>query len=106
MPTSLLTMSIAVPVATRYLVEWYRPNLTRQLIDDMVAGLDMATANMCAEGSPVSLLITVAVPADEVLYGVFAAESPDVVRTACERAGSLAERMSADIDARTFCSDR
>jgi hypothetical protein len=95
-------MSIAVPVATRYLVEWYRPNLTRQLIDDMVAGLDEATANMCAEGSPVSLLITVAVPADEVLYGVFAAESPDVVRTACERAGSLAERMSADIDARTF----
>lgn len=102
MTTSLWTMSIAVPVATRYLVEWYRPNLTRQLIDDMVAGLDEATASMCAEGSPVSLLITVAVPADEVLYGVFAAESPDVVRTACERAGSLAERMSADIDARTF----
>ena len=95
-------MSIAVPVATRYLVEWYRPNLTRQLIDDMVAGLDKATANMSAEGSAVSLLLTVAVPADEVLYGVFAAESPDVVRAACERAGSLAERMSADIDARTF----
>ena len=68
----------------------------------MVAGLDKATANMCAEGSSVSLVITVAVPADEVLYGVFAAESPDVVRTACERAGCLAERMSADIDARTF----
>ena len=36
-------MSTAVPVTTRYLVEWYRPNLTRQLIDQMVADLDKAT---------------------------------------------------------------
>jgi hypothetical protein len=46
--------------------------------------------------------MTVAVPTDEVLYGVFAADSPDLVRTACERAGSVPERMSVDIDARTF----
>jgi hypothetical protein len=95
-------MTMAVPVATRYLVEWYRPNLTRELIDGMVADLNEAIASMSAEGSPVWLVMTVAVPTDEVLYGVFAADSPDLVRTACERAGSVPERMSVDIDARTF----
>ena len=95
-------MSTTAPVTTRYLVEWYRPNLTRQLIDEIVAELDKATAGMRAEGAPVSLVMTVAVPLDEVLYGVFAAETPDLVRTACERAGAVPERMSVDIDARTF----
>jgi hypothetical protein len=95
-------MTTAVPVATRFLVEWYRPNLTRELIDGMVAGLNEAIANMSADGSPLWLVMTVAVPTDEVLYGVFAAESPDLVRAACERAGSVPERMSVDIDARTF----
>jgi hypothetical protein len=102
MTTSVWAMSTAVPVATRFLVEWYRPNLTRELIDEMVADLDKAIAGMCAEGSPVWLVMTVAVPTDEVLYGVFAADSPELVRTACERAGSVPERMSVDIDARTF----
>jgi hypothetical protein len=93
-------MSSAVSIATRYLVEWYRPDLTRQVIDDMVAELDDSTASMCAEGSPVWLLLTLAVPTDEVLYGVFAAESPDLVQTACARAGAVPERMSVDFDAR------
>jgi hypothetical protein len=95
-------MTTAVPVATRFLVEWYRPNLTRELIDGMVAGLNEAIANMSTDGSQVRLVMTVAVPTDEVLYGVFAADSPDLVRAACERAGSVPERMSVDIDARTF----
>jgi hypothetical protein len=93
-------MSSAVSIATRYLAEWYRPNLTRQVIDDMVADLDDATASMCADGAPVWLLLTLAVPTDEVLYGVFAAESEDLVRAACERAGSVPQRMSVDVDAR------
>lgn len=93
-------MSAAVSTTTHYLVEWYRPNLTRQLIDDIVGDLDKSTHAMCAEGSPVRLLMTVAVPTDEVLYGVFAAESPELVRTACTRAGALPERISVDIDAR------
>jgi hypothetical protein len=102
MTTSVWAMSTAVPVATRFLVEWYRPNLTRELIDDMVADLNKSIASMCAEGSPVWLVMTVAVPTDEVLYGVFAADSPDLVRTACERAGSVPERLSVDVDARAY----
>jgi hypothetical protein len=95
-------MSTAVPVKTRYLVEWYRPNLTRQLIDQMVGDLDKATTILRDEGSQVLLIMSVAVPTDEVLYGVFEADSRQLVWTACERAGSIPERMSVDIDARTF----
>lgn len=93
-------MSPAVSIATRYLVEWYRPNLTRQLIDEVVAALDESTASMCAEGSHVWLLMTLAVPTDEVLYGVFAADTPELVKEACARAGTEPERMSLDVDAR------
>ena len=93
-------MSTAVAVATRYLVEWYRPNLTPQLIDELVAALDRGAAETSAEGFPVWLLMTLAVPSDEVLYGVFAADSPELVETACARAGVAPERMSVDVDAR------
>ena len=93
-------MMQAASIATRYLVEWYHPVLTAQAIDGMVADLDVATASMCAKGTPVWLLMTLGVPTDEVLYGVFAAESEDLVRTACEQAGSVPERMSIDVDAR------
>ncbi|MCW2511076.1 MAG: hypothetical protein JWR11_118 [Mycobacterium sp.] len=82
------------------MVEWYLPSLTRQVIDDMVAKLDEAIASMCAEKLPVWLLVTLAVPTDEVLYGVFAASSPDHVHEACARAGAVPERMSLDVDAR------
>ena len=90
----------AVAMGTRYLVEWYRPNLTPQLIDDIVAALDEVTTSMCAEGFPVRLLVTLAVPLDEVLFGVFAADSTDLVQTACARAGAVPERISVDVDAR------
>ena len=87
-------------MATRFLVEWYWPNLTRQSTDDLVADLARATADMSAEGSPVWVLMTLAVPTDEVLYGVFAADSPELVQAACARAGAVPERMSQDVDAR------
>ncbi len=93
-------MSAAVAIATCFLVEWYRPNLTRQATDDLVAELDRATADMSAEGSSVWVLMTLAVPSDEVLYGVFAAQSPELVHEACVRAGAVPERMSRDVDAR------
>jgi hypothetical protein len=93
-------MSAAVAITTRYLVEWYRPSLTRPVIDELVAELDRSTNAMCAEGSQVWLLVTLAVPSDEVFYGVFAANSPELVQTACLRAGAAPDRMSLDVDAR------
>ncbi|HUL99258.1 MAG TPA: hypothetical protein VLU24_07560 [Mycobacterium sp.] len=46
------------------------------------------------------MLITLAVPADEVFYGVFAANSADIVTKACDRAGLRAERLTNAIDTR------
>jgi hypothetical protein len=42
---------------------------------------------MSDEGTPVRLVVTLAVPTDEVLYGVFGAQSPDIVTATCIRAG-------------------
>ena len=70
-----------------YLAEWYLPELTEQSVDDIVAKLDLAAANVSDERTPVRLLVTLAVPTDEVLYGVFGADSPEIVTATCERAG-------------------
>jgi hypothetical protein len=91
--------STAPPVAC-YLAEWYRPEVTEQPLDDTVAKLDAVAATMRVEGSRVELLVTLAVPTDEVIYGVFAARSPEIVVQACRRAGIPLERLSPDVAAR------
>lgn len=91
--------STAPPVAC-YLAEWYRPEVTQQPLDETVAKLDAVTAAMSVAGSPVNLLVTVAVPADEVTYGVFTARSPEMVVQACRRAGIPLERLSSDVATR------
>jgi hypothetical protein len=48
----------------------------------------------------VRLLMTLAVPTDEVLYGVFAAHSANTVSETCRRAGIPAERLTKAVDAR------
>jgi hypothetical protein len=91
----------AAPQVAGYLAEWYRPEVTQQPLDDTVAKLDAVAAAMRVEGSPVKLLVTLAVPTDEVIYAVFAACSPDIVVQACRRAGIPLERLSSDVAART-----
>jgi hypothetical protein len=83
-----------------YLTEWYLPELTEQSVDDIVAKLDLAATNVSDEGTPVRLLVTLAVPTDEVLYGVFGAYAPEMVTATCERAGFPHQRLSGDVGAR------
>jgi hypothetical protein len=52
---------------------------------------------MSAKGMQVRLIMTLAVPADEVLYGMFSAYSADIVVKTCEQAGIPVERLSADV---------
>lgn len=86
--------------AAYYLAEWYLPELTVQSVDDIVAKLDIAATAVSDEGRPVMLLVTLAVPTDEVLYGVFDAKSPEVVTLTCERAGVPHQRLSPHVDTR------
>ena len=93
-------MSIQAPNLPCFLVEWYRPELVSGQLDDTAARLAATTATMSVEGSPVQLLMTLAVPTDEVLFGVFAAGSENTVSEACRRAGIPAERLTKAVDAR------
>src|SRR5437868_955265 len=84
-----------------YLAEWYRPGLTDEQLDRTATTLQNCAATMSAEGSPVHLLVTLAVPTDEVIFGVFTAGSVQVLTEMCRRAGIPVQRLSAAIDART-----
>ena len=90
----------SVPEVEFCLAEWYLPELTEQSVDDVVAKLDAAAVSVSDEGTPVRLVVTVAVPTDEVLYGVFDALSPDIVTVTCQRAGIPHQRLSAHVGTR------
>lgn len=83
-----------------HLAEWYLPELTEQSVDDVVARLDAAAAVLTDEGTPVRLLLTLSVPGDEVLYGVFSANSLDLVSRTCDQAGLPHQRLSGDVGTR------
>jgi hypothetical protein len=65
-----------------------------------VAKLDAAAILVSGQGTPVRLVVTLAVPTDEVLYGVFGAHSPDIVSRTCVLAGVPHQRLSGDIGTR------
>ena len=46
------------------------------------------------------LLVTLSVPTDEVLYGVFGARSREIVSRTCMQAGAPHQRLSDDIGTR------
>lgn len=84
-----------------YLAEWYGPEVTEELLEHTVARLDECVRAMCAAGSPMQLVTVLAVPNDELIFGVFAAGNEEVVARVCRQAGIPAQRISPAIDART-----
>ena len=81
-----------------YLVEWYGPELIKDQFRKALGTLSESAAAMTSEGTPVRLMMTLTVPSDEVVFGVIAADSSDVVEHACERAGVPAQRVTAAVD--------
>ena len=86
--------------AASYLAEWYLPNLGEPTVDDIVSRLAAAASAITGEGTPVRLTMTLANPTDEVLYGVFDANSSEAVALACQRAGIPHLRLSTPVVAR------
>ncbi|MDT5339523.1 MAG: hypothetical protein QOD90_5028 [Mycobacterium sp.] len=78
----------------RYLVEWYRLELAEDVLKHTVNTLEASAATV-GESAPVKLLAMLAVPADEVVFGVFTADSADVVAEVCHQAGIPAQRLTA-----------
>jgi hypothetical protein len=93
-------MNAAAPCMTCYLAEWYRAQPTEELLKGDVEQLDECVNSMCAHGSPVQLVMTLAIPTDELIIGVFTAGSEQVVAQVCRQAGIPLQRLSLAIDAR------
>lgn len=88
------------PGLSCYLAEWYRADLSAGAVDDAIAQLKNALGAVDANGASARLLVVLAAPDDEVLYGLFSAASPGVVVQVCTAAGYPIERLTADVDAR------
>jgi hypothetical protein len=81
----------------RFLVEWYGPRTAVRFIDETAGRLNDGAACVSARGTQIRLLMALAVPADDYAFGVFAAESAEVVAQLCADAGAPAERISAAV---------
>lgn len=86
------------------LAEWYLPDLNEGLIDAFVARIESVAAQMRAEGTEIHLVLTLAVPSDEVLYGVFDGCEPALVSRTCEQAGLAPQRLSSKVGTRILHS--
>ncbi|BDX34655.1 hypothetical protein TUM20985_52020 [Mycobacterium antarcticum] len=82
-----------------YLVEWYDPRMATEPIEHTAARLDDYAVSMSTPDSTVRLLTVLAVPADDVCFGVFTAASADLVAETCQRAGLPAQRLTPAVDA-------
>ena len=82
-----------------FLAEWYQPAQIHLDLDSIDAAFATPTPD-CSEPSPTRLLFAVAAPTDEVLYGVFTAESVEAVARTCLAAGLPPDRITSDIQAR------
>lgn len=83
-----------------YIAEWYRLELAEDALGRAVATIDACASTAAGQTSPVTLLALLAVPNDEVVFGIFAAGSADLVAEVCDQAGLPAQRLTAAFDAR------
>jgi hypothetical protein len=87
-------MNVEASELQYYLAEWYRPRLCAAELEDAAAKLETGVAAISDDGSDVRLMLALAVPADDVLFALFAASSAQNVSEACLRAGAPAERLT------------
>jgi hypothetical protein len=76
-----------------YLAEWYRTEFTASAVDRFATVLASTAEAMSAEAH-VRLLMTVSVPTEDAVYGVFEAETSEIILRTCTRAGALPHRLT------------
>jgi hypothetical protein len=76
-----------------YLAEWFRAQADQTQADQIIAAFDAATDCEAA----VRLILILAVPTDQVIFGLFAAPSPRALLAACSRAGIPPQRLTSDV---------
>ncbi|OBG24669.1 hypothetical protein A5764_09570 [Mycobacterium sp. 852002-51057_SCH5723018] len=90
-------MSVPNAETKRFLVEWYGAQTLAHSVGETVDHLNNHAASISTCGKQVRLLIAFAVPADDYAFGVFAAESAELVTQLCDDAGAPAERISSAV---------
>jgi hypothetical protein len=81
----------------RFLAEWYGAQAPAHSIGETADRLSKCAAAMSTQGRPVRLLTAMAVPADDYAFGVFAAESAELVAQVCREACAPAARISSAV---------
>ena len=85
------------PAKPCYLVEWYGPKFLGALAQT-AATLDATAASLSTDAELVRIATLIAVPNDDVVFGIFVADSAEIVTLTCARAGFPAQRLSAAAD--------
>lgn len=80
----------------RYLVEWYRPELADEPLEETARRIGHVAAEIPDQ---VELLLTLLVPADEVAFCLFAADSAELVARVCRRAELPYDRITQATEA-------
>jgi hypothetical protein len=80
-----------------FLAEWYRTGLTDHAVGSFTNLLESTAEEMSIETTPVRLLVTLSVPADDALYGVFEADTSESILRTCTRAGALPHRLTPQV---------
>jgi hypothetical protein len=78
-----------------YLAEWYTGQSDDLPITHVAQCLRRSLAAIDPEAHPPQLLYAVAVPQDAYMFGVFTADSAELVTRACRQAGLPADRVTA-----------
>jgi hypothetical protein len=94
---SVEPVASVLPGVPCFLVEWYRPELRADDLDLIAAKLDATIESLRADGPPVQRVMLLALPSDEVVFGVFTAPSAADVAQACQLAGVSAERLTPGV---------
>lgn len=84
------------PIET-FLVERYWPDVDLAQLQAALPRLDAAAGAMAAEGRPVVHLGSILMPADHVVFSLFAAADETLVRQLNERADLPADRIARAI---------
>lgn len=91
-------MTVSTRSKSCYLAEWYRTAFDDVNLERVATALSESAATMTSEGEPVQLLAMLAVPTDEVVFGVFTARGVAQVERTCLLAGAPVARLTAALN--------
>ena len=89
---------LAAPPPTRtFLVERYWPGIDEPMARTVLSNLERAARAMTREGTPVEHVVSILMPADQVVFSLIEATDEAAVRSVNERADIPLDRIAAAI---------